>query len=162
METFSALLALCAGNSPVTGEFPEKASDVVLMFSLVRTTSACLSASCDFCHLWQATWIEKQNGTCSQHETTKKPSDAYAMTWKRFSWSINKKQKINKSKWLWYGISGWQMMNSLVLSHGFYWVSSRIAAETIATLIVKWSDKTEISLYPIYFHLARLMTYAAL
>ena len=22
METFSALLALCAGNSPVTGEFP--------------------------------------------------------------------------------------------------------------------------------------------
>ena len=24
METFSALLALCAGNSPVTGEFPHK------------------------------------------------------------------------------------------------------------------------------------------
>ena len=24
METFSALLALCAGNSPVTGEFPTK------------------------------------------------------------------------------------------------------------------------------------------
>ena len=24
METFSALLALCAGNSPVTGEFPEQ------------------------------------------------------------------------------------------------------------------------------------------
>ena len=28
METFSALLALCAGNSPVTGEFPtQRASD---------------------------------------------------------------------------------------------------------------------------------------
>ena len=27
METFSALLTLCAGNSPVTGEFPTKASD---------------------------------------------------------------------------------------------------------------------------------------
>ena len=24
METFSALLALCAGNSPVTGEFPSQ------------------------------------------------------------------------------------------------------------------------------------------
>ena len=31
METFSALLALCAGNSPGTGEFPsQKASDVEL------------------------------------------------------------------------------------------------------------------------------------
>ena len=31
METFSALLALCAGNSPVTGEFPHtKASDAEL------------------------------------------------------------------------------------------------------------------------------------
>ena len=27
METFSALLAICAGNSPVAGEFPAKASD---------------------------------------------------------------------------------------------------------------------------------------
>ena len=24
METFSALVAICAGNSPVTGEFPEQ------------------------------------------------------------------------------------------------------------------------------------------
>ena len=24
METFSALLAICAGNSPVTGQFPEQ------------------------------------------------------------------------------------------------------------------------------------------
>ena len=24
METFSALLAICAGNAPVTGEFPEQ------------------------------------------------------------------------------------------------------------------------------------------
>ena len=31
MEAFSALLALCAGNSPVTGEFPSQA----LMFSLI-------------------------------------------------------------------------------------------------------------------------------
>ena len=30
METFSALLALCAGNSSVTGEFPSKASDAEL------------------------------------------------------------------------------------------------------------------------------------
>ena len=33
METFSALLAVCAGNSPVTGEFP--AQRPALMFSLI-------------------------------------------------------------------------------------------------------------------------------
>ena len=32
METFSALLAICAGNSPVPGEFP---ADEALMFSLI-------------------------------------------------------------------------------------------------------------------------------
>ena len=36
METFSALLALCAGNSPVTGEFPHKGQWCrALMFSLI-------------------------------------------------------------------------------------------------------------------------------
>ena len=30
METFSALLALCVGNSPVTGEFPTKVNDAQL------------------------------------------------------------------------------------------------------------------------------------
>ena len=36
METFSALLALCAGNSPVTGEFPHKGQwRGALMFSWV-------------------------------------------------------------------------------------------------------------------------------
>ena len=36
MEAFSALLAICAGNSLVTGEFPYKAlGRGVLMFSLI-------------------------------------------------------------------------------------------------------------------------------
>ena len=36
METFSALLVICAGNSPVTGEFPHKGQwRGVLMFSLI-------------------------------------------------------------------------------------------------------------------------------
>ena len=34
METFSALLAICAGNSPVTGEFPYK-GQWALMFSYI-------------------------------------------------------------------------------------------------------------------------------
>ena len=34
METFSALLVICAGNSPVTGEFPQKASDAELWYFL--------------------------------------------------------------------------------------------------------------------------------
>ena len=36
METFSALLAICAGNSPVTGEFPHKGQwRGALMYSLI-------------------------------------------------------------------------------------------------------------------------------
>ena len=36
METFSALLAICAGNSPVPGEFPDKGQwRGALMFSLI-------------------------------------------------------------------------------------------------------------------------------
>ena len=36
METFSALLAICAGNSPVTGEFPaQRPVTRSLMFSLI-------------------------------------------------------------------------------------------------------------------------------
>ena len=36
METFSALLAICAGNSPVTGEFPaQRPVTRALMFSLI-------------------------------------------------------------------------------------------------------------------------------
>ena len=38
METFSALLAICAGNSPVSGEFPHKGQwRGALMFSLIFT-----------------------------------------------------------------------------------------------------------------------------
>ena len=38
METFSELLAICAGNSPVTGEFPHKGQwRRALMFSLICT-----------------------------------------------------------------------------------------------------------------------------
>ena len=37
METLSALLAICAGNSPVTGEFPAQSQwHGALMFSLIR------------------------------------------------------------------------------------------------------------------------------
>ena len=36
METFSAILAICAGDSPVTGEFPHKGQwREALMFSLI-------------------------------------------------------------------------------------------------------------------------------
>ena len=34
METFSALLVFCAGNSPVTGEFPEQ-SQVAQSFDVL-------------------------------------------------------------------------------------------------------------------------------
>ena len=44
METFSALLALCAGNSPVSGEFPAQSAvtqsfDVFFDLRLIRRLS---------------------------------------------------------------------------------------------------------------------------
>ena len=44
METFSALLALCVGNSPVTGEFPSqrpvtRSSDVFFYLRLIKRLS---------------------------------------------------------------------------------------------------------------------------
>ena len=52
METFSALLALCAGNSPVTGEFPSqrpvtRSFDIFFDLSLNKR----LSKQCEAGHL---------------------------------------------------------------------------------------------------------------
>ena len=49
METFSALLALCAGNSPVTGEFPAQrpvtqSFDVFLWFATEQTIEQTIEA----------------------------------------------------------------------------------------------------------------------
>ena len=46
METFSALLTICAGNSPVTGEFPTQ-RPVTRSFDV-------------FFHLWLNKWLRKQ------------------------------------------------------------------------------------------------------
>ena len=83
METFSALLALCAGNSPVTGEFPAQRPvtrrfDVFFDLSLNKrlskqprrwwfeTPSCSLWRHCDvdfFSHpkIWQASWQQPRN-----------------------------------------------------------------------------------------------------
>ena len=48
METFFALLALCAGNSPVTGEFPAQGQWLgALLFSLI--------------YAWTNGWINNRN-----------------------------------------------------------------------------------------------------
>ena len=49
METFSALLALCAGNSPVTGEFPEQ-SPVTRSFDVLIRGRANNSEAGDLRH----------------------------------------------------------------------------------------------------------------
>ena len=62
METFSALLALCAGNSPVTGEFPQKGQwRRALMFSLICA--------------WMSGWVNNHKGGnlrchCAHYEIT--------------------------------------------------------------------------------------------
>ena len=63
METFSALLALCAGNSSVTGEFPDKASDAEL-----------------WCFLWSAPeWTIENNREASDLRRHRTHYDATVM-----------------------------------------------------------------------------------
>ena len=53
METFSALLAICAGNSPVTGEFPtQRPCDVELWYLLRSALNKPLSKQ------WWGWWFE--------------------------------------------------------------------------------------------------------
>ena len=54
METFSALLAHCAGNSPITGEFPsQRPVTSSLMFSLISA--------------WTNGWVNNRNAGDLRH-----------------------------------------------------------------------------------------------
>ena len=57
METFSALLAICAGNSPVTGEFPAKrpVTQSFDVFSDIRLNKRLSKQSCG-CHSGITSW----------------------------------------------------------------------------------------------------------
>ena len=62
METFSALLAICAGNSPVTGEFPSPRSvtqsfDVYLIGALNKRLSK----------QWWGWWFETPSSSLWRH-----------------------------------------------------------------------------------------------
>ena len=64
METFSALLAICAGNSPITGEFPSqrpvtRSFDVFFDLRLKRRFSK---------HLW-GLWFETPSGPLWRHSS---------------------------------------------------------------------------------------------
>ena len=64
METFSMLLAICEGNSPVTGEFP---SQRPVMFSLFYTLTTGWVNHQDACDLWYPhTHYDVTNG--QEHE----------------------------------------------------------------------------------------------
>ena len=55
METFSALLAICAGNSPVPGEFPTRKWRGALMLSLICA--------------WTNRWVNKPNAGDLRHHS---------------------------------------------------------------------------------------------
>ena len=66
METFSALLTFCAGNSPVTGEFPHKGQwRGALMFSLICA--------------WSKSWAN--NGDASDLRRHRAHCDTIAIWW---------------------------------------------------------------------------------
>ena len=79
METISALLALCAGNSPITGDSPHKGQwRGALMFSLI--------------YAWINGWVNnRETGDLRRHRAL---SDAIVMKYTRFcilrcGWDLN-------------------------------------------------------------------------
>ena len=70
METFSALLAFCAGNSPVPGEFPEQ-----------RPVTRGFDVFLDLClnkpliKQWWGWWFETPSRPLSRHFDDKKNQD---------------------------------------------------------------------------------------
>ena len=85
METFSALLALCAGNSPVTGEFPaqkpvKRSFDVFFDLRLNKRLSK---------KSW-GWWFETPSRSWCRHCNDNESLPWAVMTWKRFPhhWSF--------------------------------------------------------------------------
>ena len=82
METFSALLALCAGNSPVTGEFPaQRPVTRSLMFSMICAWKNAWVNNCEagdlkrYCAHYGVIVINERiryicNISCSAHHST--------------------------------------------------------------------------------------------
>ena len=114
METFSVLLALCAGNLPVTGEFPsQRASDAEL-----------------WCFLWSAPcingWVNnREAGDLRRHRGH---YDVIAMIWAslftlhKWLWrsnrhSISKLRKNNASQWLWPRFVFWLWFDKACSTH---------------------------------------------
>ena len=79
METFSALLAICAGNAPVTGEFPRiphtKASDAELWYFFDRCLNK-WSSKQSWC--W---WFETQSRPLWRHCNAKHYSGTMNLRW---------------------------------------------------------------------------------
>ena len=65
METFSALLAICAGNSPVTGEFPAQRP---VMQSFDVFFDLCLKKRLS--KQWQGWWFEDLRCHCAHYGVT--------------------------------------------------------------------------------------------
>ena len=76
METFSALLAICAGNSPVSGDFPaQRPVTRVLMFSLICA--------------WINCWVN--NGEAGDYRCYRTHYDVIVMIWIVLPGPINAK-----------------------------------------------------------------------
>ena len=97
MEAFSALLALCAGNSPVTGEFPAQGQwRGALMFSLICTwIYKRLSKQS------RSWWFETPSRPLWRHcnESTDFPYPTSADTWRSIITSLLRQNDVATSFW---------------------------------------------------------------
>ena len=106
METFSALLALCAGNSPVTGEFPAQ-RPVTRSFGVffdLRLTNG---------------WVNNRNVGDLRHHFAH--YDVTVMELKLHTHITIKSQDLNTRSWLTSSPTLRQMSNRECHPGGYYW-----------------------------------------
>ena len=130
METCSALLAICAGNSPVTGEFPSQRPVARgLMFSLVCA--------------WKNGWENnREAGELRRHRLH---YDASVMSilegnyWAYQAWFLKCKYNIISAKWNWFHISLISWFNFEVVA--CYWFQDFVKLKykiCTCAIVLRW------------------------
>ena len=116
METFSVLLAFCAGNSPVPGKFPAqrpltRSFDVLFDLRLNKRLSK-QSWGCWFETLSCSLWRNFNGKTCIIHQLR--------------VWISYKLVAISNLRYsYWYGSNNWQFIHKMITQHQYHmdWVA---------------------------------------
>ena len=133
METFSALLAICAGNSPVPGNSPQKGQwRRVLMFSLIC--------------VWINGWVNRQVGDLRRHRANYDVSVMWNCIMIMVMWPIPIPLLLIWWPLVWPGKLIWYMTRSPTTKTYLQELLDTVRTSNIKSnhakfIVISWSDK---------------------